>query len=53
MQAFIDHQQQSMQKLMEEASQKQSEQEAAAAVVDSNILDTENLEIAKQSTKSK
>ncbi|XP_060874719.1 mitochondrial import inner membrane translocase subunit Tim9-like [Metopolophium dirhodum] len=46
MQAFIEHQQQSMQKFIEDSSQKQAEQEAA--VVDSNILDTENKEITKQ-----
>lgn len=46
MQAFIEHQQQSMQKFMEEAAQKQTEQE----VVDSNITDTENKEIVEQLT---
>ncbi|CAI6361872.1 unnamed protein product [Macrosiphum euphorbiae] len=46
MQAFIEHQQQSMQKFIEDSSQKQAEQEAA--VVDSNISDTENKEIVKQ-----
>jgi len=50
MQAFIEHQQQSMQKFVEESSQKQAEQEAT--VVDSNISNTENNEIVKQeSTK--
>lgn len=46
MQAFIEHQQQSMQKIIEDSSQKQAEQEAA--VVKSNITDTENKEIVKQ-----
>ncbi|KAL4091517.1 hypothetical protein QTP88_026193 [Uroleucon formosanum] len=46
MQAFIEHQQQSMQKIIEDSSQKQAEQEAA--VVESNITDTENKEIVKQ-----
>jgi len=46
MQAFIEHQQQSMQKFIEDSSQKQAEQETA--VVDSNISDTENKEITKQ-----
>ncbi|NP_001156116.1 mitochondrial import inner membrane translocase subunit Tim9 B [Acyrthosiphon pisum] len=46
MQAFIEHQQQSMQKFIEDSSQKQAEQEAA--VVDSNISDTENKEIVQQ-----
>lgn len=46
MQAFIEHQQQSMQKFMEEASQKQAEQDV---VIDSNnISDTENKEIVEQ-----
>lgn len=50
MQAFIEHQQQSMQKFMEEASQKQDEQETA---IKSNISDTENNVIAEeQSTAS-
>lgn len=62
MQAFIEHQQQSMQKFMEEAAQKQIEQEAAQKqveqetakiqsekeVVDSNITNIENNEIAQQ-----
>lgn len=48
MQAFIEHQQQSMQKFMEEASQKQNEQKTA---VEPNISDTENKEVAEgQST---
>lgn len=42
MQAFIEHQQQSMQKFMEEASLKQTEQETA---IDSNITVVENNEI--------
>jgi len=46
MQAFIDHQQQSMQKFVEEASQKQAEQENT--VVESNNSDTENKEIVQQ-----
>jgi hypothetical protein len=37
MQAFIEHQQQSMQKFMEEANQKQATQEPAA---DSNTVET-------------
>lgn len=41
MQAFIEHQQQSMQKFMEEASLKQTEQET---VNDSNISVVENNE---------
>jgi len=45
MQAFIEHQQQSMQKFVEESSQKQAEQEST--VVDSNNSDTENKEIVK------
>lgn len=49
MQAFIEHQQQSMQKFMEEASKKQAEQETA---VESNISDTENKEVVEQSTTS-
>lgn len=53
MQAFIEHQQQSMQKFMEEASQKQAEQEPAA---DTNtaetVVETENKEIVEQSTES-
>lgn len=47
MQAFIEHQQQSMQKFMEEAAQKQTEQEA----VDSNNADTKNKEIVEQLTE--
>jgi len=50
MQAFIEHQQQSMQKFIEESSQKQAEQETT--IVDSNISDKENKEIVNQeSTK--
>lgn len=47
MQAFIEHQQQSMQKIMEEASQKQAEQEA---IVDQNTSVTENIEPLEQAT---
>lgn len=43
MQAFIEHQQQSMQKFVEEASQKQSEQEVL-----NNISVEENKEITEQ-----
>lgn len=45
MQAFIEHQQQSMQKFMEEASLKQTEQETA---IDSNISVVENNEITEK-----
>jgi len=45
MQAFIEHQQQSMQKFVEESSQKQAEQENS--VVDLNNSNTENKEIVK------
>lgn len=53
MQAFIEHQQQSMQKFMEEASQKQAEQDGVIEPNNiSNISDTENKEIVEQeSTK--
>lgn len=51
MQAFIEHQQQSMQKFMDEAAQKQAEQEA---VVDSNVSDTENKDVTgEQSVETK
>lgn len=51
MQAFIEHQQQSMQKFMDDAAQKQAEQET---LVDSNISDTENKEVTEeQSVESK
>lgn len=49
MQAFIEHQQQSMQKFMEEASQKQTEEKAA---LDSNDSVKENKEIVQQSIES-
>lgn len=53
MQAFIEHQQQSMQKFMEEASQKQAEQEPAADTNTAEIVvETENKEIVEQSTES-
>lgn len=48
MQAFIEHQQQSMQKFMEEANQKQAVQEPAADSVETKI----NSEIVEQSTES-
>lgn len=50
MQAFIEHQQQSMQKFMEEASQKQAQQETDTA--ESNNVETENKEIVQQTTES-
>jgi len=51
MQAFIEHQQQSMQKLMEEASVKQAEQELA---VDSNVPLSDSKEVIEQNaTESK
>jgi len=50
MQAFIEHQQQSMQKFIEDSSQKQTEQEAA--VVDSNISDTENKETVSKNQRN-
>lgn len=51
MQAFIEHQQQSMQKLMEEASVKQVEQEVA---VDSNVSLSDSKEVIEQNaTESK
>lgn len=49
MQAFIEHQQQSMQKFMEEASQKQTEEQI---ILDSNIPVAENKEIIEQSLES-
>jgi len=51
MQAFIEHQQQSMQKFMEEASQKQAEQNE---VTDSNISPPESKPLVEeQSTELK
>lgn len=45
MQAFIEHQQQSMQKFMEEASQKEIEEQN---VLNSNISVAENKELVEQ-----
>lgn len=49
MQAFIEHQQQSMQKFMEEASQKEIEEQS---LLDSNIPSAENKEIVEQPIES-